>query len=196
MFGSLPDAERGDLLSCGSTQQSEGNPMRSSEDTAAVQLEALSTYLAFTPRDPSVPLSKQIARDAAAGDVWARRVMHSRILESPQSPQSAETAAPADDLAGAPLPSIAVTAQPKEVRKQARDAGQGVVIGEYSRRRRRSVGMPARRTVHAPLAGVAADFRAVGRIPLVQGWKAAFGAAEAEPECEKEGEAETEQTLP
>ena len=167
--------------------------MRSSEDTAAVQLEALSNFLAFTPRDPSVPLSKQIARDAAAGDVWARRVMHSRILESPQS---AETAAPADDLAGAPLPSIAVTAQPKEVRKQARDAGQGVVIGEYSRRRRRSVGMPARRTVHAPLAGVAADFRAVGRIPLVQGWKAAFGAAEPEPGREKEGEAETEQTLP
>ena len=87
--------------------------MRSSEDTAAVQLEALSNYLAFTPRDPSVPLSKQIARDAAAGDVWARRVMHSRILESPQSPQSAETAAPADDLAGAPLPSIAVTVSPR-----------------------------------------------------------------------------------
>ena len=101
--------------------------MRSSEDTAAVQLEALSNFLAFTPRDPSVPLSKQIARDAAAGDVWARRVMHSGILESPQS---AEAAAPADDLAGAPLPSIAVTAQPTEVRKQARDAGQGVVIGE------------------------------------------------------------------
>ena len=128
--------------------------MRSSENTAAVQLEALSNFLAFTPRDPSVPLSKQIARDAAAGDVWARRVIRSRILESPQS---AETAAPADDLASAPLPSIAVTAQPTEVRKQARDAGQGVVIGEYSRRRRRSLGMPARRTVHAPLAGHVLD---------------------------------------
>jgi hypothetical protein len=121
-------------------------------------------------------------------------VVHSRILESPQSPQSAETAAPADDLAGVPLPSIAVTAQPKEVRK--RDAGQAVVTGENSRRRRRSVGMPARRTVHAPLAGVAADFRAVGCIPLTQGLKTAFSAAEPEPGREKEGEAETEQTLP
>ena len=45
-------------------------------------------------------------------------------------------------------------------------------------------------------AGAAAEFRAVGRIPLVQGWKAAFGAAEPEPGREKEGEAETEQTLP
>ena len=40
-----------------------------------------------------------------------------------------------------------------------------------------------------------AEFRAVGRIPLKQGWKAAFGAAEPEP-SEKGGEVETEQTLP
>ena len=45
-------------------------------------------------------------------------------------------------------------------------------------------------------AAAAAEFRAVGRIPLVQGWKAAFGAADPEPGREKEGEAETEQTLP
>ena len=117
--------------------------MRSSaEDTAALQLEALSNFLAFTPRDPSVPLSEQIARDAAAGDVWARRVMHSRVLECPQS---VETAAPFDDLAGAPSPSIAVTARTAETRKQARDVAQGVAIGVYARRRRRSVGTPARR---------------------------------------------------
>ena len=40
-----------------------------------------------------------------------------------------------------------------------------------------------------------AEFRAVGRIPLKQGWKAAFGAAEPDP-SEKGGEVETEQTLP
>ena len=45
-------------------------------------------------------------------------------------------------------------------------------------------------------ASAATEFRAVGRIPLVQGWKAAFGAADPEPGREKEGEAETEQTLP
>ena len=44
--------------------------------------------------------------------------------------------------------------------------------------------------------GAAADFRAVGRIPLVQGRKAAFGAAEPEPGREKEEETETEQALP
>ena len=44
-------------------------------------------------------------------------------------------------------------------------------------------------------AGAGVEFRAVGRIPLVQGWKAAFGAAEPEPGREKEGE-EAEQTLP
>ena len=117
--------------------------MRSSaEDTAALQLEALSNFLAFTPRDSSVPLSEQIARDAAAGDVWARRVMHSRILECPQS---AETVGPVDDLACAPLASIAVATQPAEARKQARDVAQGVVVGVYARHRRRSVGMQARR---------------------------------------------------
>jgi hypothetical protein len=125
--------------------------MRSSEDTAAVQLEALSNFLAFTPRDPSVPLSKQIARDAAAGDKWAKRVMHSRILESPQG---VETAGPVDDLADAPLPSIAVAAQPAEARKQARDAAHGVVVGAYARRRRRSVGTPARRAVLAQRASL------------------------------------------
>jgi DNA topoisomerase-3 len=43
-----------------------------------------------------------------------------------------------------------------------------------------------------------AEFRAVGRSPLVQGWKAAFGAADPEPGREKEGEgeADAEQTLP
>ena len=41
-----------------------------------------------------------------------------------------------------------------------------------------------------------AEFRAVGRIPLKPGWKEAFGAAEPEQGREKEGEAETEQTLP
>ena len=42
--------------------------------------------------------------------------------------------------------------------------------------------------------GAAAEFRAVGRIPLVPGWKAAFGMAEAEPEQGKAAEAD--QTLP
>ena len=45
-------------------------------------------------------------------------------------------------------------------------------------------------------SGAAADFRAVGRIPLVQGWKAAFGAAEPESGREKDDETETEQALP
>ncbi len=42
--------------------------------------------------------------------------------------------------------------------------------------------------------GAAAEFHAVGRIPLVPGWKAAFGMAEAEPEQGKAAEAD--QTLP
>jgi DNA topoisomerase-3 len=54
-------------------------------------------------------------------------------------------------------------------------------------------------TMNVPLpqqgAG-AAEFRAVGRIPLVQGWKAAFAAADPEPGSEKEAEADAEQTLP
>src|SRR5208283_5099777 len=45
-------------------------------------------------------------------------------------------------------------------------------------------------------SGATAEFRAVGRIPLVQGWKAAFGAADPEPGSEKEGEADAEQALP
>jgi hypothetical protein len=121
--------------------------MRPKLDMAAVQLDAMSAYLAFVPRDWSLPLSAQIQRDAAAGDVWARRVMHSRLLESPQG---AETNASCEDLADVPLLSIAVAAQPDKARKQVQNAGHGVA-GVRARRRRRSVGTPARRAVHAPL---------------------------------------------
>ena len=41
-----------------------------------------------------------------------------------------------------------------------------------------------------------AEFRATGRIPLKQGWKAAFGAAEPEAEGAKKPDSEAEQTLP
>jgi len=52
-------------------------------------------------------------------------------------------------------------------------------------------------TMRVPLPEVMAiEFRAVGRIPLKQGWKAVYGAAEPEPEKSKEGDAEAEQTLP
>ncbi len=58
-------------------------------------------------------------------------------------------------------------------------------------------------TMNVPLpqqgSRATAEFRAVGRIPLKQGWKAAFGAVEPEPQMQKDGkdnEPETEQTLP
>ena len=52
-------------------------------------------------------------------------------------------------------------------------------------------------TMRVPVPEVmAVEFRAVGRIPLKQGWKAVYGAAEPEPEKSKEGDAEAEQTLP
>ncbi|MBP2297842.1 DNA topoisomerase [Azospirillum picis] len=52
--------------------------------------------------------------------------------------------------------------------------------------RQTSVVMPV------PVEGKTAPFRAVGRIPLKMGWKAAFGSAEADGKPEEE----TEQTLP
>lgn len=52
-------------------------------------------------------------------------------------------------------------------------------------------------TTSVPVPGaVAIEFRAVGRIPLKQGWKAVYGATEPEPEKSKEGDTEGEQTLP
>ena len=42
----------------------------------------------------------------------------------------------------------------------------------------------------------AAEFRAVGRIPLKLGWKEAFGSTEPEQTGAKDGDAETDQTLP
>jgi hypothetical protein len=102
------------------------------EDIAALQLEALSSFIAFTPRDPSLSLSAQIARDAAAGNIWARRVMHSRILESPQT---AETAGPLENLADAPLLSIAVAAQPAQDRQWVRNAALSIVNRRYGDRR-------------------------------------------------------------
>jgi hypothetical protein len=117
------------------------------EDIVALQLEALSNFLAFTPRDASLSLSAQIARDAATGNIWARRVMHSRILESPQTAEAAE---PLDDLADAPLPPIAVAAQPAQARKQARNAALGIVNRRYGGRRRGEC--TPRPTINAPRA--------------------------------------------
>jgi len=52
-------------------------------------------------------------------------------------------------------------------------------------------------TMRVPLPeAMAVEFRAVGRIPLKQGWKAVYGTAEPEPEKSKEGDAEAEQMLP
>jgi DNA topoisomerase III len=51
-------------------------------------------------------------------------------------------------------------------------------------------------TMRVPVPGGMAIFRAVGRIPLKQGWKAVYGATEPEPEKSKEGDTEAEQTLP
>ena len=59
-------------------------------------------------------------------------------------------------------------------------------------------------TMHVPMPELAAvlgpkaqaEFRAVGRIPLKPGWKAAFGSAEPEQERGKDGETDTDQTLP
>jgi DNA topoisomerase-3 len=55
-------------------------------------------------------------------------------------------------------------------------------------------------TVSVPELGPGAcpEFRAVGRIPLRQGWKAAYGATEPDPEPSKKGEADgsDDQTLP
>jgi DNA topoisomerase III len=52
--------------------------------------------------------------------------------------------------------------------------------------------------IHGP--GAKAEFRAVGRIPLVQGWKAAFGSAEPEADKSgkdaKKGDDDAEQLLP
>jgi DNA topoisomerase III len=52
--------------------------------------------------------------------------------------------------------------------------------------------------IHGP--GAKAEFRAVGRIPLVQGWKAAFGSAEPEQDKSgkdaKKGDDDAEQLLP
>src|SRR6476661_8037945 len=98
--------------------------MRTSEDIAALQLEALSAFLAFTPRDPTLPLSEQIARNAAAGDIWARRVVNSRILETPRTAAAAERI---DDMAAVPSPPIAVAAQPAEARQRVRNAALSIV---------------------------------------------------------------------
>src|SRR5690242_3732957 len=71
-------------------------PMRQKLDAASQQLDALSNYLAIVPRDPSLSLSAQIARDAAAGDAWAKLVVHSRAL---QCPQTGEAVGPAEHSA-------------------------------------------------------------------------------------------------
>jgi DNA topoisomerase III len=49
--------------------------------------------------------------------------------------------------------------------------------------------------VPAP-GGMPIEFRAVGHIPLNQGWKVVYGVAGPEPEKPKEGDAEAEQMLP
>ena len=130
--------------------------MHQTRDIVSQQLDAMWNYLAFVPRDQSLSLSAQVARDAAAGNVWARRVMHSRVLESPLN---AETIAPVEDLIGAPLPSIAVAARPVVATATGPRCCAGVTDRMFARHRRRSVGMMARRAAHAPLASLHAKSR-------------------------------------
>ena len=104
------------------------------EDIVALQLEALSSFLAFTPRDPSLSLSAQIERDAAAGNVWARRVMHSRILETPRAAAAAAIER-VDDMEAAPSPTIAVAAQSAEHRQRVRNAALSIVNSRHGSRR-------------------------------------------------------------
>ncbi len=58
------------------------------------------------------------------------------------------------------------------------------------------VTMPVAVPAHDSRAAFKADFRATGRIPLKQGWKAAYGATEPETDVGKKPDAEAEQTLP
>src|SRR5262245_11309474 len=96
------------------------------EDIMALQLEALSSFLAFTPRDPSLSLSAQIERDAAAGDIWARRVLMSRILETPRA-VAASAIEHVDDIKAVPSPPIAVAAQSAEHRQRVRNSALSIV---------------------------------------------------------------------
>ncbi len=123
--------------------------MRSFEDIAALQLEALSAYLAFTRRDACLPLSAQIERDAAAGDIWAKRVMNSRILESPRTSGPAE---PPDDLVETPLVPIAVSARSAQARQRVRNAALSVV--------NRRTGDPRRKARPLAWVGGVSDARA------------------------------------
>jgi DNA topoisomerase III len=52
-------------------------------------------------------------------------------------------------------------------------------------------------TMRLPVPGaIPVEFRAVGHIPLKQGWKVVYGVAGPEPEKPKDGDAEAEQMLP
>jgi hypothetical protein len=70
----------------------------------------LHDYLAEATRDPTITLSAQVARDAAAGDVAARRLVASGFLESSGDrgigSEPREVVGPR-----VPIPSISVTAR-------------------------------------------------------------------------------------
>jgi hypothetical protein len=80
-------------------------------DRTTRQLEALQDYIAEATRDPTITLSAQVARDAAAGDVAARRLVASGFLESSGDrgigPEPRDSVGPR-----MPIPSISVAARP------------------------------------------------------------------------------------
>jgi hypothetical protein len=72
------------------------------------QLEALQDYLAAVPRDRVMTLSAQVARDAAAGNIAARRLVASGLLESPGDRGVSSVTHPVS-AASRPIASVAVS---------------------------------------------------------------------------------------
>src|SRR5437868_5744983 len=71
----------------GSSQAKSGVGCMTNDEKTSAGIELLHDFLAQRSRDRAVPLSSQIRAEAAAGDVLARRVVASGILNSP-SPET------------------------------------------------------------------------------------------------------------
>ena len=108
---------------------------RTKIDIVEQQLHLMWIYLGATPRSRTMPLSEQIKRDAELGNVFARRLLGSRIFQTPADTVFRDV----PDTGNLTAVSVAVSDQPARTRRESANAAHGAYItSERSGRRQRA----------------------------------------------------------
>ena len=103
---------------------------RTKIDIVEQQLHLMWIYLGSTPRSRTMPLSEQIKRDAELGNVFARRLLGSRIFQTPADTVFRDV----PDTGNLTAVSVAVSDQPARTRRESANAAHGAHINVRKKR--------------------------------------------------------------